>query len=153
MSNQNEKVLSTSWNLVREAGTAVGDAAANSRVGTSLVRNLPKVKEMISVGAGLAVARKGAKAAVAAVRRNPAAAIAGAVALAGVGVAVAMVRQRKAARANGDASATTAASKPRRLAATNMRKTNTDGSTKPVAAKSVAKSAAKPATKSPRTRK
>ena len=97
MTSPTEKMLTTSWNLVREAGTAVTDAAVNSDVGAKLARNLPKLKEVVSVGAGLALARKGTKVAANAVRRNPVAAIAGAVALAGVGLAVAVVRNRKKA--------------------------------------------------------
>ena len=80
MTSPTEKMLTTSWNLVREAGTAVTDAAVNSDVGAKLARNLPKLKEVVSVGAGLALARKGTKVAANAVRRNPVAAIAGAVA-------------------------------------------------------------------------
>lgn len=102
MANQTEKMLSTSWNLVRDAGAAVTDAAANSQVGTSLARNLPRIKEAVSVGAGLALARRGGKAAVAVARRNPVAAVVGAVALAGVGLAVAVAKRRKLARAKGE---------------------------------------------------
>jgi hypothetical protein len=123
MTSPTEKMLTTSWNLVREAGTAVTDAAVNSDVGAKLARNLPKLKEVVSVGAGLALARKGTKVAANAVRRNPVAAIAGAVALAGVGLAVAVVRNRKKALEGGKAAkpAAAARAKPKTLAAKNMR--------------------------------
>ena len=122
MSIQTDKLLSTSWNLVRDAGSAVGDAAVNSQVGSNLVRVLPKVKNFVSTGAGLVLARRAGKVAVAAVRRNPLAAIAGAVALAGVGLVIAVAKKRKLARENGDASAGKPP-RPRRLSATNMRDT------------------------------
>ena len=114
MNTQTEKVLTTSWNLVRDAGSAVSDAAVNSRVGTSLAKNLPRMKEMVSLGAGMALAQRGTRVAITAVRRHPIAAIAGAVALAGLGFAIAVASRRRQARENGDA-------KPRRLAAKNMR--------------------------------
>lgn len=134
MTNQTGKMLSTSWNLVRDAGSAVGDAAVNADVGGKLMRTLPKVKELVSVGAGLALARRGGRVAVAVVKRNPVIAIAGAVALAGVGLAVAVAKRRKAAAENGDASGT----RPRRIVAKNVR-----GSSRTVLAKPAAKSAAK----------
>lgn len=146
MTTQAEKILSTTWNVVRDAGSAVADAASNSKVGTSLVKSLPKaskqvsrLKEMVSVGAGLAIAKKGARVAVAAVKRNPVAAIAGAVALAGLGVAITVARKRKLARENGEP-ATPRTS--RRLPAKDMRG---NGATKTVAAKK--------ATRAPRARK
>ena len=122
MSTQTEKMLSTSWNLVRDAGSAMTDAASQSRVGTRLVRALPRLKEMVSIGAGLALARRGTRVAIAAVRRNPLAAIAGAVALAGVGVAITVARRRKQAREIGIGNnGATAAPQPRRLVAKNLR--------------------------------
>jgi len=138
MNTQTEKVLTTSWNLVRDAGSAVSDAAVNSRVGTSLAKNLPRVKEMVGLGAGLALAQRGTRVAVTAVRRHPVAAIAGAVALAGLGFALAVASRRKKAREDGDAS-----SKPRRLTAKNMR---SNGSTK-------SSTAAKTTARAPRSRK
>jgi len=143
MTSQTGKMLTTSWNLVREAGTAVTDAAVNSDVGTKLARNLPKIKDVVSVGAGLALARKGSKAAAAAVRRNPVAAIAGAVALAGVGLAVAVVKNRKKALESGKVAKPAAATraKPKSLAAKNMRG---NGKTAVAKAKPVRKAAAKP---------
>ena len=119
MNTQTEKMLTTSWNLVRDAGSAVSDAAVHSRVGTSLVKSLPRVKEMISVGAGLALARRGTRVAISAVRRNPLAAIAGAVALAGVGVAISVAKRRKQARLDAEAGAGSG-TRPLRLAATKM---------------------------------
>jgi hypothetical protein len=141
MTTKTEKMLSTSWNLAREAGTALSDAAANSQVGTSLARNLPKIKKAVSVGAGLALAQRGGKAAVAAVRRNPVAAVAGAVALAGVGLAVAVVKSRK--KAAGAKAASPAKPKPRSMAATNMR-----GNGKATPAKAAARKA--PAKRKPK---
>lgn len=135
---QAEKMLSTSWNLVRDAGSAVSDAAVNSRVGTSLVRTLPRVKEMVSLGAGLALARQGTRVAVKAVRRHPVAAIAGAVALAGLGFALAVAAKRRKARGE------TADSSTRRLTAKNMR-ASANGSKRA--------STPKAAARSPRTRK
>lgn len=118
MNTQTGKMLATSWNIVRDAGSAMTDAAANSRVGTSLVRSLPRVKELVTFGAALALARRGSRIAIAAVRRNPVAAIAGAVALAGVGLAITVVKRRKQAREDieGNGSAMPR-SQPRRLTA------------------------------------
>jgi hypothetical protein len=73
---------------------------------------------MVTTGAGLALAKRGGKLAVAVVRKNPVAAIAGAVALAGVGVVYAAVKKRNAARAE---AADGKPPRPRRLTATNMR--------------------------------
>lgn len=116
MNIQTEKMLSTSWNMVRDAGSAVSDAAVNSRVGTSLARNLPRVKDMVSIGAGLALARQGTRVAVTAVRRHPVAAIAGAVALAGLGFALAIASRRRREREEGSG-----ARSSKRLTAKNMR--------------------------------
>lgn len=122
MTTPTEKIINTSMSLAREAGTAITTAAGNSQIGTELARHLPKLKEVVSVGAGLALARRGSKVAVSAVRRNPVAALAGAIALAGVGIAVAVVNRRKQARENGDATtARTTRAKPTKLAAKNMR--------------------------------
>jgi hypothetical protein len=140
MTTQTEKVLTTSWNVVRDAGSAVSDAAVHSRVGTSLAKNLPHLGEMVGIGAGLALARRGGKAAVSAIRRNPMAAIAGAVALAGIGVAIAVVRQRRKARENGDSAHPRTS---RQLAAKNMRG---DG------AKRVAKNASKVTSRTRKTK-
>lgn len=119
-----ENMLSTGLTLVRDAGAAVADSALVSKVGTSLVRAVPKaralgstVKGMVSAGAALAVAKRGGKAALKMAKRNPVATLAGAVALAGLGVAVAVVRKRKQDReAAGNGTA-----KPKRVAARNMR--------------------------------
>jgi hypothetical protein len=73
------------------------------------------------------------------VRRNPVAAIAGAVALAGVGLAVAAAKKRKLAAENGDASV----ARPRRLVAKNVRGTS----------RTVVEKPAKPAKAAPRPRK
>ena len=125
MNTQTGKMLATSWNIVRDAGSAMTDAAANSRVGTSLVRSLPRVKELVTFGAALALARRGSRIAIAAVRRNPVAAIAGAVALAGVGLAITVARRRKQARENGDGNDGSEARAPtRRLAAKKMHGSN-----------------------------
>lgn len=137
MNIQPEKMLSTSWNTVRNAGSAVSDAALNSRVGTSLAKSLPRMKEMVSLGAGLALAQRGTRVAVKAVRRHPVAAIAGAVALAGLGFALAVVSRRRKEREN---SASPRAS--RSLVAKNMRN---NGSNRVVATKAAARA--------PRTRK
>jgi hypothetical protein len=144
MTTPTEKILNTSLSLAREAGTAITTAASNSQIGSKLARNLPKLKDAVSVGAGLALARRGSKAAVGAVRRNPVAAMAGAVALAGVGIAVAVVKRRKDARENGAAStAKKAGAKPTKLAAKSMRGT----------AKKPAASKTKVARKAPAKRK
>ena len=63
-----------------------------------------------------ALARRGGKVAVTAIRRHPVAAIAGAVALAGLGLAVAAAKRRREV-INGEAPARTS----KRLTATNMR--------------------------------
>lgn len=153
MTSKTEKMLTTSWNLVREAGTAVSDAAVNSQVGAKLARNMPKIKEVVSVGAGLALARRGGKVAANAVRRNPVAAIAGAVALAGVGLAVAVVKNRKKTAAGGKApTASATGTKPKTLVAKNMRSAGkaAAGKAKPVrkvASKATSKTANKPASK------
>lgn len=122
MNIQTEKMLSTSWNVVRDAGSAVSDAAVNSRVGTSLARNLPRVKDMVSIGAGLALARQGTRVAVTAVRRHPVAAIAGAVALAGLGFALAIASRRKREREE-----LSAGRSSKRLTAKNMRSNGSKG--------------------------
>lgn len=140
MSNDTEKMLTTGWNLVRDAGSVVTDVAVKSGVGKNIARNLPRVKDMVTTGAGLALAKRGGKMAVAVVRKNPVAAIAGAVALAGVGMVYAAVKKRKAAR---DSDAVGKPPRARRLTATNMR----DG-----AAAAPAKAAAKKA-RVPRVRK
>jgi hypothetical protein len=104
-----QKMLSNGWNSMRDAG----EAALNY----PLVKQLPKVKEWAATGAGLAVAKRGGKIAVGAVRRHPLLAVAGAVALAGLGLAVMAKRRREAAaNASEDGSA-----RPRRVKATNMR--------------------------------
>ena len=114
MSKQTEELINNGWKLVREAGATVGEAG--SRVSTTLVRSYPHVKEWLSAGAGLALARRGGKVAVTAIRRHPVAAIAGAVALAGLGLAVAAAKRRREA-INGEAPARSS----KRLTATNMR--------------------------------
>jgi hypothetical protein len=141
MNTQTDKILSTGLTLVRDAGAAVADSALVSRVGTSLVKAVPKakklgtaVKEMVSVGAGLAIARRGGKAALAVARKNPVATAAAAVALAGLGVAVAVARKRKKDREAG----VDGAAKPKRLSARNMR-----GNGAAVAKKAPAKRAAR----------
>lgn len=143
MNKQTENMLTTSWNLVRDASSAVTDVAVNSDVGGKLMRTLPKVKEMVSVGAGLALARRGGRVAIAVVRRNPVAAIAGAVALAGVGLAVAAAKRRKLAADNGDATI----ARPRRITAKNVRGSSRTVIEKP--APRVRKAAAKPRSKKP----
>ena len=114
MSKQTEELINNGWKLVREAGATVGEAG--SRVSTTLVRSYPHVKEWLSAGAGLALARRGGKVAVTAIRRHPVAAIAGAVALAGLGLAVAAAKRRREV-INGEAPARSS----KRLTATNMR--------------------------------
>jgi len=130
MNIQTEKMLSTSWNMVRDAGSAVSDAAVNSRVGTSLARNLPRVKDVVSIGAGLALARQGTRVAVTAIRRHPVAAIAGAVALAGLGFALALASRRKREREEG-----TGARSSKRLTAKNMRSNGSKGTASKVVAR------------------
>jgi hypothetical protein len=123
MNSKTEKVLSTGLTLARDAGAAAVEAG--TKVGTQLVRVAgPKAKELasrvkgaVSVGAGLAIAKKGGKAALAMAKKNPVATAAAAVALTGVGVAVMVARKRKAAKATaGDGKAA-----PKKLAAKNMR--------------------------------
>lgn len=114
MSKQTEEMINTGWKLVRDAGATVGEAG--SRVSTSLVRSYPHVKEWLSAGAGLALARRGGKVAVSAIRRHPVAAIAGAVALAGLGLAVVAAKRRREV-IDGEAPVRTS----KRLSATNMR--------------------------------
>ena len=114
MSKQTEELITHGWQLVRDAGATVGEAG--SRVSTSLVRSYPHVKEWLSAGAGLALARRGGKVAVTAIRRHPVAAIAATVALAGLGLAAVAVKRRRA-QANGEALPGTA----KRLKPRNMR--------------------------------
>jgi|GEM_PF-5099682 len=123
MSTSGDDVLSTSWHRVRDAGSAVGELATVGATGVMAM--LPKVKDLIATGAGLAVARRGAKVAIATVRRNPVAMIGGAVALAGIGFAYSTYKKRKAA-----AEATTegnGAAKPKRLTAANRRQSASTG--------------------------
>ena len=104
-----QKMLSNGWNSMRDAG----EAALNY----PLVKQLPKVKEWAATGAGLAIAKRGTKVAVGAVRRHPLLAVAGAVALAGLGLAV-MAKRRREAQAGDGASGD---AKPRRIKAKSMR--------------------------------
>jgi len=90
MNSQTEKLLSTGLTLVRDAGSAAVEKIADSKVGTSLMKAVPKagklasrVKNAVSVGAGLAIAKRGSKVALAAAKKNPVAVAAGAVVLAG----------------------------------------------------------------------
>ena len=140
MSKQTEELINNGWKLVRDAGATVGEAG--SRVSTSLVRSYPHVKEWLSAGAGLALARRGGKVAVTAIRRHPVAAIAGAVALAGLGLAVAAAKRRREV-INGEAPARTS----KRLTATNMR----TAKPKAVEAASKAKPRAARTPRAPRT--
>jgi hypothetical protein len=118
-----EDVLSTSWHRVRDAGSAVGELATVGATGMLAV--LPKVKDLMATGAGLAVARRGAKVAIATVRRNPVAVIGGAVALAGIGLAYSTYKKRKAAvEAASDGNG---AAKPKRLTAANRRQAASTG--------------------------
>jgi hypothetical protein len=145
MNSKTEKVISTGLTLARDAGAAAVEAG--SKVGTQLVRvAAPKAKELaskmkgaVSVGAGLAIAKKGGKVALAVARKNPIATAAAAVALTGVGVAVMVARTRTAAKAAAGAGKAA----PKKLAAKNMR-----GSTAP-AKKAPAKRASAPRARKP----
>src|SRR4249919_3603606 len=123
MTTPTEKILSTGLALARDAGSALADAgaSASSAVGTSLVKAMPKakqlgttVKEMISVGAGL-------------------------------GVAVVVARKRKQAR---EAAAASGTAKPTRVAAKNMRGNGASTAAKKAPAKKAAPRARKPASAS-----
>ncbi|MCX7042224.1 MAG: hypothetical protein NT117_05990 [Gammaproteobacteria bacterium] len=145
MSKQTEELINNGWKLVRDAGATVGEAG--SRVSTSLVRSYPHVKEWLSAGAGLALARRGGKVAVTAIRRHPVAAIAGAVALAGLGLAVAAAKRRRET-IDGEAPARTS----KRLTATNMRTVKPKSAD--AATKAKPRAARKPsAPRTPRVRK
>ena len=143
MNSQTEKLLNTGLSLVRDAGSAAVEK------GTSLVKVAGpkagklagKLKDAVSVGAAVAIAKKGGAAAVKAAKKNPVAVAAGAVALAGIGVAVAVARKRKLAREAAGGSA----SKPKQVAAKNMRGNG--------AAKAPAKKAAAKKTTAARARK
>ena len=123
MNSQTEKLINTGLTLVRDAGSAAAGKLADT--GTSLVKAAaPKagklaktVKEAVSVGAAVAIAKRGGKVALTAAKKNPVAVAAGAVALAGLGVAVAVARKRKKDR---EAAGSTGA-KPKTVAAKNMR--------------------------------
>jgi len=104
----NNELISAGWNRMRDAGEAA--------LAYPLVQHLPKVKQWAATGAGLAIAKRGSKVAVGAVRKHPLLAIAGAVALAGVGLAVMATRKREAASRDGNGEA-----RPRRLQAKDMR--------------------------------
>lgn len=93
MNLHTDKLLSNGWTLVRDAGSAVGDAG--HRVGTTLTRHYPQVKDLVSAGAGLAIAKRGAGIAVKAVRRHPVVAIAGVAALAGIGLAALIMSKNR----------------------------------------------------------
>jgi hypothetical protein len=120
MNSQTEKLLNTGLTLVRDAGSAAVEK------GTSLVKVAgPKagklasqVKNAVSVGAAVAIAKKGGTAAIKAARKNPVAVAAGAVVLAGIGVGVAVARKRKKDR---EAAAGNGAARPKKVAAKNMR--------------------------------
>lgn len=142
MSKQTEDLINNGWQLVRDAGATVGEAG--SRVSTRLVRSYPHVKEWLSAGAGLALARRGGKVAVSAIRRHPVAAIAATVALAGLGLAAVAVKRRRA-QAEGEALPGTA----KRLQPRNMR---TAKSASADAAPKTPKAARAPRTPRARTR-
>ena len=123
MNLRTEKLLSNGWSLVRDAGSAVGDAG--HRVSTTLTRHYPQVKDLVSAGAGLAIAKRGAGIAVTAIRRHPMVAIAGVAALAGIGLAALVVsknRREALARLDSDGDSGT---RTRRVTARNMRATTT----------------------------
>ncbi len=143
-----EKMISTGLTLVRDAGSAAVEAVS-SKVGTGMTAVVPvakslakQVKGAVSVGAGIALAKKGGKMAMKAARKNPVAVAAGAVALAGLGVAVAVVRKRKKDR---EAAAAAGIAKPKRVAARDMR--SNGAATTTTAAKKA------PAKRAPRARK
>lgn len=146
MNSKTEKVISTGLTLAREAGAAAVEAG--SKVGTNLVRVAgpqakklaTRVKEAASIGAAVAMAKKGGKAAAKVARKNPIATAAAAVALAGVGVAVVVARKRKAAKAAAGGNGKTA---PKKVAAKNMR--SSAAPAKKPAAKKTATRARKPA--------
>ena len=147
MTPKTEKIISTGLALARDAGAAAVETG--SKVGTNLVRvAAPKAKELVSrvkgavsVGAGLAIAKKGGKVALAVAKKNPIATAAAAAVLAGVGVAVVVARKRKAAKAaagNGKAA-------PKKLAAKNMRGNSAAAAKKAPAKRASATRARKPA--------
>ena len=113
-----QDVLSTSWHRVRDAGAAVGELAGHTLSDNALVRSLPKVKDFMATGAGLAIARRGAKVAIGAVRRNPVLAIGAAVALAAGGAVYLAAKKRREAAAAGTSGER---AKPKRLTATSRR--------------------------------
>jgi len=138
MNSQTEKMLSTGLTLVRDAGSAAVEKLADSKVGTSLAKAVPKAGQLVgkmkkaaTVGAGLAIAKRGGKAALAAAKKNPVAVAVGAVALAGLGVAVAVARKRKLERE----AAGNGAAKPKRVSAKNMRANGAAAPAKKAAAK------------------
>jgi hypothetical protein len=142
MNSQTEKLLNTGLTLVRDAGSAAVEK------GTSLVKVAgPKagklasrVKNAVSVGAAVAIAKKGGAAAVKAAKKNPVAVAAGAVALAGLGVAVAVARKRKKER---EAAAKTGGAKPTKVAARNARGNGAAAPAKKAAAKKTTASRAR----------
>ena len=149
MNSQTEKLLNTGLTLVRDAGSAAVEKIADSKVGTSLVKAVPKagklasrLKDAVSVGAAVAIAKKGGAAAVKAARKNPVAVAAGAVVLAGIGVGVAVARKRKKDReaANGGAK------KPTKVAAKNMRGDGAAAPRKATAKKAAAKKSTRSST-------
>ena len=146
MNSQTEKLINTGLTLVRDAGSAAVEKLADSKVGTSLVKAVPKagklagrVKDAVSVGAAVAIARRGGKVALAAAKKNPVAVAAGAVALAGLGVAVAVVRKRKKDRE----AAAAGGAKPTKVAARNMRGNGKAAPAKKAAAKKTTTSRAR----------
>jgi hypothetical protein len=120
MNSQTEKLLNTGLTLVRDAGSAAVEKGTElvKVAGPKAGKLASKVKNAVSVGAAVAIARKGGAAAVKVAKKNPVAVAAGAVALAGLGVAVAVVRKRKKER---EAAGGAAAKKPTKVAAKNMR--------------------------------
>jgi hypothetical protein len=122
-----EDVLSTSWHRVRDAGSAVGELAGATLSNNALVRSLPKVKDFMATGAGLAIARRGAKVAISTVKRNPVLAIGAAVALAGAGAIYLAAKKRRAAA---EASGETRTRTPKRLSAGSRRTKANAGATR-----------------------
>jgi hypothetical protein len=145
MNSQTEKLLNTGLTLVRDAGSAADEKGTElvKVAGPKAGKIAGRLKDALSVGAAVAIAKKGGAAAVKAARKNPVAVAAGAVVLAGIGVGVAVARKRKQDR---EAAAKSGGAKPTKVAAKNARGNGATATKKAAAKKAPAKKSARSTT-------
>lgn len=119
-----------------ESGTELGRRVVHSVGSVNWHQLVPEARNMLSVGAKLALARQGVRAVAHTTRRHPVAAAATAAALAGIGVAVWLTRRRRAELIEAEA-----VKKPARKRSTAKKSTARKSAAKSSASKSSAKKA------------